>query len=117
MPYGGEFSARSPGEARVFSFDFNFDLASGDYIASVTSSVVSVYSGTDPNAAALAVGSPSILTSPVGGLQTVVAQLIGVNANNLAGFLADVTYTWTIKVLTHNGETPVWNVRIPVLGQ
>ncbi len=114
MPYGGDFSARSPGELRTFSFDFAADLASGDYLTGATATLT-VYQGADPNANALLVGSPTILASPSSGAMTVVAQQIGANSANLAGFLANVIYAWAISATSHLGDGPiVWTQRIPV---
>lgn len=112
MPFGGEFSARSPGEARVFSFDFFNDLAAGDTIASAATALT-VYQGSDPNAATLLVGSPTILAGF--GPASVVSQQIGSNPSNPSGFVADTVYLWTITATSANGETLVWYEWIPVL--
>ena len=112
MPFGGQYSARSPGEARVFSFDFFNDLAAGDSIASAATTLT-VYQGADPNAATLLIGSPTILNGL--GTNTVVAQKIGTNVNNATGFLPGVVYRWTITAQTALGETAVWDEWIPVV--
>jgi|SRR6185437_6520714 len=114
MPFGGQYSARSPGEARVFSFDFFNDLAPGDSIdPKNTTTTLTVYQGADPNAATLLIGSPTILSGL--GTNTVVAQKIGTNVNNATGFLPGVVYRWTITAQTALGETAVWDEWIPVV--
>src|SRR6185312_9915380 len=112
MPFGGEFSARTPGEAVVFSFDFFNDLATGDSIASATTTLA-LYQGADPNAATLLIDSPTILSGL--GTNTVVAQKIGTNSNNTTGFLPGVVYLWTITATTVNGDVLVWYEWIPVV--
>jgi hypothetical protein len=112
MPFGGDFTPRSPGELRTFSFDFAKDLATGDAIASATTTL-SAYSGTDANAATLLNGSPQLLAGK-GGAVTVVAQQIGTNAGNTNGFLPSVNYRWTINATSVNGEKLVWFIHIPI---
>jgi hypothetical protein len=112
MPFGGEFSARSPGEARVFTFDFFNDLSTGDTIASATTTLTT-YQGYDQNSETLLIGSPQILSGM--GPNSAVGQQIGSNANNPAGFVPYVVYLWTITALTANGDTLVWYEWIPVL--
>ncbi len=114
MPYGGAYTARSPGELRTFSFDLAGDLDRGDTIASVTTTLVAhpAASG-DPDAGALLVGWPQRLLGPRGDL-TVVAQQIGANPSKPAGFVPSITYAWTISVVAESGDTLVWTVMIPV---
>ena len=112
MPFGGEYSARTPGEARVFSFDFFNDLSAGDVIVSAETTLA-VRKGADPNASTLLIGSPTILAGL--GPASVVAQMIGSNPANPAGFVADTVYLWTINAQTRNGETLMWDEWIPIL--
>jgi hypothetical protein len=124
MPYGGDYSARSPGEGPLtFSFDFAGDLAiaSGEYLSSA-SATLTVYSGADANVATLLVGAPSIVASlqpavvALGspGWRTVVAQQIGANPTNVTGFLASTVYQWSVTTTTSLGNTLIWKQRIPI---
>lgn len=129
MPYGGDFSARSPGEMRTFSFDAANDLSALDYIVGV-SATLTVFAGVDANASALLIGAPSIgptknrqrVAAVLKGaaaatLNTIVSQQIGANALAPAGFMAEVVYSWTITATTALGDGPViWTMRIPVAG-
>ncbi len=108
MPYGGNFSARSPGEGPVsFSFNFAGDLATSETISSATATLT-VESGTDANAAALLIDTPYIIGP------TTVSQDIGANPANTTGFLAGVTYAWSVTATTSAGNVLRWTMFIPV---
>jgi len=127
MPYAGQFAARSPGEGPLtFSMDLAGDLAlaSGEYLTGATATL-SVYQGTDPAAASLLVGGaqgtqilaslqPAVVALGNPGWTTVVAQQIGANPANTAGFLANTTYQWTVTATTSASNTLIWSARIPV---
>ena len=108
MPYGGNYSARSPGEGPLsFSFNFAGDLATSETIVSATAALT-VESGVDANAATLLIDQPYVVGP------TTVAQDIGANYLNKAGFLAGVTYAWSITATTSAGNVLRWTQLIPV---
>ena len=110
MPYGGNYSARSPGEGPLsFSFNFAGDLAAAETSDS-TAATLTVESGADANAAALLIDQPYVVGP------TTVAQDIGANDFNRAGFLAGVTYAWSITATTSAGNVLRWTQLIPVGG-
>ena len=124
MPWGGEFSMRSPGEGPLtFSVDLAGDLstASGEYLTSATTALT-VYRGTDATASALLIGSaqivaslqPAIIALGAPAWLTVVAQQIGANVAKPAGFLASTVYQWSVTATTNLGNTLIWTQSIPV---
>lgn len=120
MPYVGDFTPRNPGELRTFSYDAlgkngaPGDLAPGDFLVSVTTTLTAFPAGTDPAAATLLADAPQILTGAAG-VASVVAQQIGTNPSNVAGFQTTVTYyIWKISAVTNAGDKPIWDVHLPV---
>lgn len=92
MPFVGDFSAVDPTERVPLSIDFSAQIPSGDGLASVASSSLDAYYGTDANAASLLYGS----AAKAG---TVVTQWAG------PGWLPGVVYRLTLTCLTTNGAT------------
>lgn len=114
MPYAGDFTPRNPGELRTFSFDFIKDLAPGDFLVSATTTLTAFPVGSDPNSATLLADAAQVLTG-VAGVISVVAQQIGTNPSNVAGFQTTVTYyIWKISAVTNAGDKPIWDVHLPV---
>ena len=108
MPFAGNVSAVSPGEVKSFTIDFSAQLATGETIASVTSSTLAAapQGMADTNAPNLLQGSPAHTT-------TAVSQFIGATSN---GFQAGALYIWTVTVLTSQAQTLVAFAHIPCTG-
>lgn len=106
MPYAGAFSAVNPGELISFSIDFGPQLATGDSINNATSAVTA-FVGTDANAAALAINTPTITG-------TIISQFLGGAAPG--GFQVGVTYSWTVTAYTTQGMTLINYAHVPCLG-
>ena len=94
MPLVGDYTQVAPGELRSFSIDFSAQLASGETISAATA-VVSAYLGSDPNAAALAVGATTYASG-------IVSQFVG--HNGAYDFVAGVIYRLTITATTSAGQ-------------
>ena len=108
MPFAGTYSAVSPGEIISFSIDFGPQLAIGDSIDSshAPTTTLTVYSGTDANAANLPIGTPTING-------TIISQYIG--HLSPTGFQQNVVYRWTVTVTTKLGATLINYAHIPCL--
>ncbi|WP_294538118.1 hypothetical protein [uncultured Rhodoblastus sp.] len=93
MPFAGDFLPPvSPGEALSFSMDFVKQIATGDSLVTV-STTLTVHSGTDALVASRLVGNPAISG-------TVVSQVLEMLAPG-------VTYNLVFSAVTANGATIV----------
>jgi hypothetical protein len=86
------------GETRTIGFDFGPILNSGVTISSIGSITCTVHYGTDADAGARLIGSPSIVSS-----QSTGAASAGV-AQDIGTMLDGVTYTLTCYVNTSDGQ-------------
>lgn len=95
MPFAGYYSSCDPGETQPYSIDFANQLATGNSIASTTSSLAAEQ-GIDRNASSWLVGSPTISG-------TVVSQVIGGAMPN--GLQPGVVYRLTFTITTASVRT------------
>jgi hypothetical protein len=89
MPFAGDYSGVNPNERVPLQMDFTLQIPGGDSLSNA-SATMSVYYGTDANAANVLSGSPNISGN-------IVTQYAG------AGWVAGVVYRLTITVTTANG--------------
>ena len=95
MPFAGYYSSCDPGEIQPYSIDFANQLATGDLIASATSSLAADQ-GIDRNASSWLVGSPAVDGA-------VVSQVIG--GALPTGLQPGVVYRLTFTITTASGRT------------
>lgn len=85
------FNPKDPGESIPFALSFAADLETGETLFSITSSTISLVTGTtDPNMASMLSGSAQISGTSV--VQLIVAGLSGNR------------YSWTVLATTSTGR-------------